>query len=136
MATITEELFWEIVDESIDGIYRQYIRKINDHTFDVIEHVTYDDKANHLFSYYMQIDLQDYTEEEMLIYLQPYGYAERQDPQIEAEIIAETDGHQEYDCCINADNIGDILRWQKQYGIPSELLLNGRLDYAFVPGVL
>lgn len=109
-----------IFTDNIDDNYAQYVKKIDVNCYKVVEYVKYCIEDGHevesFTAYDTFIDLNNYTEQEILEELKAYGYEERQDPQIEAECIAE----QNMDVAFTTDRFDDILEWLQKLGIDTE----------------
>lgn len=106
---------WICTDsESTIEEYTQYVKQLTKTKFHVVEHDTiYIDNIKKYIGREQIVDLNDYTEEEILEELKSYGYDKRQDLQIEAECIAE----QDMETDIITGNFQDIINWKLSKGI-------------------
>lgn len=90
--------------------HTQFVKQEGPHEFRVVEHGTYPEEDDIGPTY---VDLEDYSEEDILEYLKPYGYTERQEPFVEAECIAE----QTMECELTSRDWNSIEQWEKNVGI-------------------
>lgn len=110
---------WVQTDEGIypDG-YTQYVKRLSDVEFMVLEHdIVYIDEVKKYVGRQQCVNLEQESESYILEVLELYGYEERQEPQIEAECLAECNMETE----IISSDFADILTWEREKGITGEL---------------
>ena len=101
--------------------YKQFVYKISDTEYYVVEHDVVE-QSNEKVKYIIKtafIDLSDYEYNEILDYLECYGYTELQDNQIMAECIAEQDAQ----IVVCSSQFIDVINWEMIRGIDIKRLI-------------